>query len=353
MGVDLGELCVKQPLQMGDLSGKTVAVDAFNTLHQFLASLRQPDGTLLMDGQGRVTSHLVGLLNRTANFVESGILPVFVFDGTPHPLKRATIEERHRIKREATRAYAAALEAGDLETARRKAQQTGTLTKEMVEQAKHLLDLLGLPSFDAPGEGEAQASYFAQRGAAYACVSQDFDPLLFGSPRLVRNLSVGGRRKLPGRQAWVDVAPEQIPLAETLESLRLSREQLVDVALLIGTDYDEGVPGFGPKTALELVSEHRSLEALLEKCEGEPGAAWKKLREGQEGLGDFEAIRNLFLKPDVAEPQEFRAARLDERGVESYLVGEFRFSAERVRSALAKYRESKVYKRQKTLEGWG
>lgn len=353
VGVDLGSLCVKQPVTMESLGGKIVAVDAFNTLYQFLASLRQPDGTPLKDDQGRVTSHLVGLFNRTANLVEAGILPVFVFDGVPHPLKRATVEERRRIRQEAQAAYESAVAAGDLELARTKAQQTGTLTTDMVRQAQHLLQLLGLPFVEAPGEGEAQGSYFAQRGAVHAVSSQDFDALLFGTPRLVRNLAVTGRRKMPGRSAYVDVEPELIPLSETLQGLRLTREQLVDAAILIGTDFNEGVVGIGPKTALELVRDHRSLEALLEKCETESGAVWKKLREGQDGLGEFEAIRNLFLHPQVKEPTEFRAGPLDERGVASLLVGEHRFSKDRVESALKRYRESKVYQRQKTLGDWG
>lgn len=352
MGVDLGDLCVKQPLQLKDLSGKTVAIDAFNTIHQFLASIRSADGSPLMDEDGRVTSHLVGLFNRTANLVEAGVVPIYVFDGAPHPLKRATTDERRRIKEKAKQDYEAALAAGDLELARRKAQQTGHLTTDMVAQAKRLLDLLGLPHVAAPSEGEAEASFLAQRGLAYACGSQDFDALLFGAPRLVRNLAVTGRRRLPGRSAWVDVEPESIGLGETLEALRLSREQLVDVALLVGTDYNPGVSGIGPKTAVELVREHRTLDDLLEKCETEEGHAWKKLREGQEGLGEFETVRNLFLKPDVAPVGDLKVGRLDEKGVASMLVGEHRFSEDRVRSGLQRYRESKIYKKQTTLGSW-
>jgi flap endonuclease-1 len=353
VGVDLGDLCVRNPVALEDLAGKTVAIDAYNALYQFLASIRGPDGTPLMDAQGRVTSHLTGLFSRTANLVEAGILPVYVFDGTPHPLKLATIRARSAVKEKAREAYAEALRVGDMEKARQKAQQTSSLTPDMVAQAKRLLDALGLPTVDAPGEGEAQATVMVQRSVAHAVASQDYDAVLFGAPRLVRNMTMTGRRKLPGRQAFVDIAPELIPLGETLEKVRLSREQLVDLAVLIGTDYNPGVSGIGPKTALELLREHGSLEAILEKAETGEGHVWKKLREGQDGLGEFEAVRNLFLEPPVAAPLPVKAGRLDESAAREMLVTEHQFSADRIESGLAKYRASKVYRQQKTLGEWG
>src|SRR3989454_298686 len=142
------------------------------------------------------------------------------------------------------------LAIGDLATARTKAMQTSRLTGEMVDQSKRLLDLLGIPWIQAPAEGEAQASAMARIGVAYAAASQDFDSLLFGSPRLVKNLAITGRRKLPRKEGYVDVQPEEISLEATLANLGITREQLVDIGLLIGTDFNEGVKGIGPKKAL-------------------------------------------------------------------------------------------------------
>lgn len=349
MGVDLGDVAVKRPLQLAELSGKTVAIDAYNALYQFLATIRQADGTPLMDQEGRVTSHLNGLFNRTANLVEAGLLPVYVFDGPSHPLKRATIEARLAVKERAKAEYDAALKAGDVATARSKAQQTSSLTKDMVAQAQRLLTLLGLPFVLAPGEGEAQASHMVQRGIAHAVASQDYDAILFGAPRLVRNLSVTGRRKLPGRSAWVDVPPEQIDLAETLDGAHLNREQLIDAAVLMGTDYNPGVIGIGPKTALELLREHRSLETVLETAETATGAVYRKLRDGQAGLGDFEAVRGLFLAPLVGPAAPVSWGSFDEAGVRTLLVGEHRFSPERVESGLAKYRSVRGVRQQRSL----
>lgn len=353
MGVDLGELFPGQQVTMASLGGKIIAIDAFNQLYQFLAIIRGPDGTPLKDSQGRVTSHLNGLFNRTTNLAVAGIFPIFVFDGAPHPLKQKTQEERARIKRQAMVDYEAALKAGDMEKARSKAQQTSTLTSEMVGQAKRLIGALGLPIVQAPSEGEAEASYLAQKGIAYACGSQDFDSLLFGAPHLVRNLSVTGRRRLPGRRAYVDVSPEVIDLDRALAALNLSREQLVDVALLIGTDYNPGVVGVGPKTALKLVQENGTLEKTLDRAATEVGSVWNKLRAGTAGLGDIKLLRSLFLDPPIDPTPKLTWGRLDKETIVDILVREHGFSADRVQTALGKLEAAPIYRRQKALSDFG
>ncbi|MEA3190061.1 MAG: flap endonuclease [Thermoplasmata archaeon] len=343
MGIDLGDVVVRRPVTMQHFAGKRVALDAWNILYQFLASIRGPDGTPLTDPQGRVTSHLTGVLHRTGALVEAGVRPVFVFDGAPHALKADTLAHRQARKVEAQAAYDAAVEAGDLATARTKAQQTSRLTVPMVEQAQRLLRALGIPVLQAPGEGEAQAAWMVQQGLADATVSQDFDALLFGTPVLVRNLGVGGRRKMPGKQVWVDVPPEEIPLAASLAALGLTREQLVDCALLVGTDFHPGVQGIGPKKAVALLQKHGSLEALLERLTANPGSAVSAVEraivEQHEALADRDEVRRIFLEPAHA-PVEAAALAMgkpDADAVRQLLVGEFGFQRERVDTALEKY----------------
>ncbi len=212
MGVDLGELFTKEPCAFEDFKDRVIALDGYNILHQFLSSIRQRDGTPLKDSQGRITSHLSGLLYRTANMVAAKIRPVYVFDGTPHPFKARTIQQRRERKEQAERDWKEALEKGDLEKAKSKAQQTSRVTTEIIEQSKQLLDALGIPHIQAPSEGEAQASYMVQKGDAFAVGSQDFDCLLFGAPVLVRNLTSSEKRKLPNKQAYTTVHPERFVL---------------------------------------------------------------------------------------------------------------------------------------------
>src|SRR3990172_8979974 len=263
MGVDLSDLVTATPRTLEDLRGRSIAIDAFNTLYQFLSIIRQPDGTPLMDHQGRVTSHLSGIIYRTTNLLAVGIQPAFVFDGRPPTLKARTVEARGEVKRKAEREWQDALEKGDLARARTKAMQTSRLTGEMVGQSKRLLELLGLPWVQGPSEGEAQAAHIARQGDAWAAASQDYDSFLFGAPVLVRNLALSGKRKLPRKDVYVDVTPEQSDLAVALAKLGLTREQLVDLGILIGTDFNDGVKGIGPKKALALISRHRTIQPPL------------------------------------------------------------------------------------------
>ena len=184
MGVKLRDLTLRHQIELSDLSGKIIAVDAFNFLFQFLASIRQADGKPLMDSKGNVTSHLSGLLYRTINLLEAGIKPIFVFDGSAPTEKAAVQEAREVIREEARAKFAAALEKGELEEARKFAQQTSRLTREMVTESKELLAAMGLPWVQAMAEGEAQASFMANKGDVWAVASQDYDTLLFAAPRL-------------------------------------------------------------------------------------------------------------------------------------------------------------------------
>jgi flap endonuclease-1 len=338
MGLNLSDVVTLEPRQLEDFSGKILAIDAFNTLYQFLAIIRQPNGTPLMDRQGRVTSHLSGLVYRTSNFVEAGIKPAFVFDGEPPRLKARTLQSRGEVKRRAEREWREAVEIGDLATARTKAMQTSRLTDEMVDQSKRLLDLLGIPTIQAPGEGEAQASAMARDGTAYAAASQDFDALLFGSPRLVKNLAISGRRKLPRKEVYVEVHPEEISLEATLANLGITREQLVDMGLLMGTDFNEGVKGIGPKKALALIKKHGSLEGALQELGVD--------------IESKDEVRKIFLYPNVLDHVELVFRDPDPNGVRRMLCDEFDFSPDRIVAALEKFGVARSEQQQRSLDSW-
>jgi len=300
-----------------------VAIDAYNALYQFLAAIRQPDGTPLMDSKGRVTSHLSGLFYRTINFLEAGIKPVYVFDGKPPELKSREISERMSAREEAKRKYEEAVAVGDIEAARMYAQMSAHLTSEMVEVSKRLLTSMGIPWVQAPSEGEAQAAYMVIRGDAWATATQDYDSLLFGSPRLIRNLAITGRRKLPKKEAYIEIKPELIELDSLLNGLKVTREQLIDIAILIGTDYNpDGVRGVGPKTAYQLIKTYGSLEKAIKTL---PGAKFPVPPE---------EIRRLFLNPPVTSSYALEWSDPNPDKIVELLVKEFEFSEERVRSAI-------------------
>jgi flap endonuclease-1 len=342
LGVNLRGIVPKTGVKLEDLSGKTIAIDAFNTLYQFLAIIRQPDGTPLKDRTGRVTSHLSGLLYRTSNLVELGIKPIYVFDGNPPILKREEIRRRKQVKVEAAVHYEKAIARGDTVKARMFAQATASLKDYMKEDAHRLLDLMGLPWVQAPSEGEAQAAHMTKRRDADYCASQDYDSLLFGAPTLLRNVTVSGRRKLPSKNVYIDVVPELFVLERVLKECGITYEQLIDVGILIGTDFNpNGIKGLGPKTALKLVKKHGTLEKSLPHI------------KNAEFPHPPEQIRQIFLNPEVSNDYRLEWKEPDGEGIVDFLVREKDFSENRVRKAVEKMQAgTKELKSKTTLEKW-
>jgi flap endonuclease-1 len=320
MGVALSELVPRRPIDLADLAGKRLAIDALSMIVQFVAIIRDRfTGQPLRDHQGRVTSHLSGLLYRTLSYLEAGIEPVYVFDG-PHPDFKARTVAQRRQRREAARLkWEEAVRAG--EPAFRYAQAAGGVDGGVLQSSVELLELMGVPWIQASSEGEAQCAWMCRRRLVYATASQDFDSLLFGSSRMVRNLSVGGKRKLPGRNEYVAVQPELIELKEVLTRLNLSREQLILVGLLVGTDYHPGIRGIGPKKALKLVQEQRTLRNVLAAVDFS-------------GEVDIRQVYDFFLKPPHAERVALERRRPDSEKLLEFLVAEHDFSADRMEKAV-------------------
>ncbi len=338
MGVSLGSIVPKREVELVELSGKKIAVDAFNNLYQYLTIIRDRiTGEPLKDSKGRVTSHLSGLLYRTANLAEFGIKSVFVFDGEPPAFKRKTIEARQAAKEEAKEKWKKALEKG--EEAITYAQAATYLTDEMVEDAKKLLDAMGVPWVVAKSEGEAQCAYMCKKGSVDFTASQDYDSLLFSSPKLVRNLSITGKRKLPKKEIYIEIKPEIVELQEVLSSLGVTREQLIIVGMLTGTDYNKGIEKVGPKTALKLIKEHKTLKNILSKVE------WTD-------ENDPEDIYEFFLKPPVIEKYKIEFKEPDAEKIIEFMVNEHDFSRERIEKIAEKLKESFGKGKQASLKGW-
>jgi flap endonuclease-1 len=342
LGVNLRGIVSKTVVKLEDLSGKTVAIDAYNTLYQFLSIIRQPNGTPLTDRTGKVTSHLSGLLYRTSNLVELGIKPIYVFDGKPPVFKTEEIQRRQQVKVEARVHYEKAVAKGDMVKARKFAQATVSMKTYMKEDAKRLLDLMGLPWIQAPSEGEAQAAHMTRQGDADYCGSQDYDSLLFGAPTLLRNVTVSGRRKLPSKNVYIDVVPEVFVLDKILKECEITYEQLIDVGILIGTDFNpDGIKGLGPKTALKLIQKHGSLEKAVPHI------------KNAEFPHPPEQIREIFLHPDVTGNYKLEWKDPDAEGIVNFLVREKDFSENRVRNAVEKMQQgTKEMKSKTTLEQW-
>lgn len=336
MGADIGELLEREEVEIEYFTGRKIAIDAFNTLYQFISIIRQPDGTPLKDSKGRITSHLSGILYRISNMVEAGIKPIFVFDGTPPEFKKKELESRRERREEMEEKWKIALERGEKD-AKKYAQAAARVDEYIVESSKKLLEYMGIPYVQAPSEGEAQAAYMAAKGDVDFTGSQDYDSLLFGSPRLARNLAITGKRKLPGKNVYIDVKPEIIDLQKCLQKLGITREQLVDIALLVGTDYNEGIKGVGVKKAYKYI-----------KTYGDVFKALKALKAQQENI---EEIREFFLHPPVTDDYNLKFGKPNEEKIIEFLCEEHDFSRDRVEKAIEKLKEG-LGASQMSLERW-
>ena len=339
MGVNIRSLLVRKEIKIDDLKNKVIAFDAYNILYQFLSTIRARDGTPLMDSRGRVTSHLIGLFNRITNFMSKGIKPVFVFDGKRPELKSAEIEKRRAAKREAEAKYKAAVKAEDVEAMRKYASRFSYLSPEMVEQAKQLLDALGVPVIQAPSEGEAQAAQLVKTGKAWAVASQDYDSLLFGTERLIQNLSIVGRRKKAKALGTYTVKPELISLSENLNALKLDNDKLIALAMMIGTDFNPGgIKGIGPKKALALVQKHKDFDEMFKE------AKWDEHCELP-----WKTIYDVFKKMPVIKDYKLIWKTVDEQAINDLLIKEHDFSPERVQRGIDPLIKVKKAKQQTSL----
>ncbi len=337
MGLQIGDIVPRREISFSELKGEIIAVDAYNAIYQFLSSIRQPDGTPLMDFKGRVTSHLSGLFYRNIALLSEGIKLIYVFDGVYNVLKSKTHEKRQEAKDLAAEKFRTAKDEEDIEAMGKYAKALGRLNEEMIEESKALLEAMGIAVVQAPSEGEIQAAKLVKDGEAYAVGSQDYDALVVGGKRLIQNLTLARKRKTVS--GFIYIAPEIIEYEKVLNHLGINADQFICLAILVGTDFNNGgVKGIGPKKALALVRQKKY-----------PVTIFKEVEEIYGNLNfNWQDVFEIFKKPDV-ERIEVEFPKLDEKRIKEILVEEHDFSEERIEKQLDKLRDIKKKSSQKTL----
>lgn len=315
-----------------------VSIDAYNIIYQFLSSIRQPDGTPLMDRSNRVTSHLSGLFYRTINMIEVGIKPVYVFDGKPSALKNRTLEARKLVREKNREDLRIALEEGNEERARSLSSRINYITGEIVGESKELLRYMGVPVVQAPSEGEAQASVMSKASLVDGVVSQDYDCLLFGARRVFRNLAQMGKRKLPGKNIYVNVTPEYIDLEENLGILGINREQLIHIGIMVGTDFNSGLPRTGAKSALKLIRKY--------------GSIYEVLKARNEEIENLDQVLELFRDPPYSDPGDISMKPPDSESLRHFLSDVHDFSLSRVEPYIETLQNAYRKESQKNLDSF-
>jgi flap endonuclease-1 len=345
MGLNIRDIIPRRELETSEIQEKILCVDAFNALYQFLSTIRQPDGTPLMDNKKRITSHLSGVFYRNINLLDDGIKLVYVFDGRAPELKAKTHKKRQDVRDIAKERYETAKEEVDVMGMKRYSSQLLRLDDEMIAESKELLIAMGIPIIQAPSEGEAQAAHMTRANSkVYASVSQDYDSLLFGASRLIRNLTVSRKRKT--YSGYVEIKPEIIELEKVFNFLEINLEQLICLGILVGTDYNpKGIPGIGQKKALDIVKKYKVPYEIFKSVEEQI------LSLPEDERFNWQDIFALFYKPDVLN-QDFEFKPFDEDKIRDILVRRHDFSEERVSKQIDKLKEIKQKSQQKSLGKW-
>ena len=344
MGLNVRDIVSRREISFSELKGKTICVDAFNTLYQFLSTIRQADGSPLEDENGKITSHLSGILYRNTFLLSEGIKLVYVFDGEPPALKYKIHKKRGHNRDIAREKYEEAKKSEDLDSMKRYSQQIVRLNDEMISEAKELLEALGVCVIQAPGEGEAQAAYLSKKSGVYAAVSQDYDSLVFGATRLIRNLTLARKKRTVS--GYVEVRPEEIILKDLLNELGINLDQLICIAIMVGTDYNpKGIFRIGQKKALQIVKEYETPEKIFDSVKDKIDAL-----EGDDWF-DWKEIFSLFRAPKVND-FDIEFPKPDYEKIKEILVSRHGFSEERIERQIERLEEVKKSGQQKGLEGW-
>ncbi|CAH2350320.1 flap endonuclease 1 [[Candida] railenensis] len=312
-----------------NLFGRKVAIDASMCLYQFLIAVRQADGQQLTNEDGETTSHLSGMFYRTIRMVENGIKPVYVFDGKPPVLKGGELEKRLLRREEAEREQEKIKETGTVEEIMKYEKRQVRVSRDQNDEAKKLLELMGIPFVNAPCEAEAQCAALARDGKVFAAASEDMDTLCYQPPFLLRHLTFAEARKMP---------IDQIEYGKVMEGLGMSQETFIDLCILLGCDYCETIRGVGPVTAYKLMKEHGSLDVLVKYIEDHPDKMSKyKVPENW----PYKEARELFHNPEIANSDDISLKWTEPNvdGLIEYMVKQKGFSEDRIRSGAEKLKK--------------
>jgi len=319
----LRDLASIRDVSFESLDGSAIAVDAHNWLYRYLTTtVKWTASDVYTTADGVEVANLLGVIKGLATFFEHDLTPVMVFDGSVTELKADEVADRREKRARAEKKQAAAEERGDTVAAARLSARTQRLTDVIHQTTRELLALLDVPVIEAPAEGEAQCAHMAATGTVDHAGSEDYDTLLFGAPTTLRQLTSSGD-------------PELMELEATLESLGLDRAGLIDAAMLCGTDFNEGVHGIGPKTAVTTLREH--------------GDIWGVLDARDVSMPNAEAVRSFFLDPPVTDVSFDAAIEPDVEAARAYVTDEWEVDAAEVDADFERIRDAQV---QTGLDRW-
>lgn len=226
-----------------------VAIDISIILYQVIIAIRNT-GADLTNQQGEVTSHILGLFNKTIMLLKKNIIPIYVFDGKPPVFKQKVLQLRKSVKQ---KAYEKLEQAISSEEKIKYFKKTVSISKKQLEECKDLLTLMGIPYIDAPEEADSQCAYLVKEGLADSVMTEDMDILTFGSKKIYRNLTSYKRKTL------------EIKLDDVLEKTNLTYEQFIELCILFGCDYCERIKNIDMNIIYEYFYKYKTIPETIKQ----------------------------------------------------------------------------------------
>lgn len=258
-------------IKLSELKGKKIAIDISLLIYQIIIGIRN-SGSDIFNNQGKSVSHIFGLFNKITMLLRNKIIPIFVFDGIASELKQKTIEKRRKKK------YNAIIkmnETYDINEKIKYFKQTVSLTKEILDECKEILDLMGIPYIIAPEESDSQCAYMVKERLVDAVYTDDMDILTFWSPRIIKNLFNKNKKVL------------EIKLDTILNKLNLSQEQFIEFCLLLGSDYNNGLTSINYTIIYNFYQENKNIKKTLEAL---------KVHNYKVRFFNYKSIKDYYIK---------------------------------------------------------
>ena len=227
---------------------KRIAIDISILIYKIIITVRNT-GADYINQKGEITTHILGLFNKTIELLNYNIIPVYVFDGKPPNIKNKTIENRKQIRKKALEKLEQAITDEDKI---KYFKRSSTISKEQWDQCKELLELMGIPYIIAPEEADSQCAYLAKVGLVDGVLTEDMDILTFGSTKIIRNLT---SHKVP---------TTEINLDNLLNHLNLNQDEFIDFCILLGCDYCQGISEYKPNIIFKYFSKYKNIEKTLQ-----------------------------------------------------------------------------------------
>ena len=300
---------LEKEINISELKNKIIAIDISILLYQVVISTRSKCGADHLSPSGEISTHILGLFNKTINLIKKRIIPVYVFDGKPPDIKKRTLDMRKDIR---AKAIEKLKNTTDEKERIKYLKRSVSISKKQLDECRRLLDIMGIPYIDAPQEADSQCSYLAKNGMVDGVLTEDMDIFTFGSPVIYKNLYSA---KKP---------PKIIKLNEILVKTGLNFNEFIEWCCLLGSDYFKGIIDLKYFDILDLYKKNKDFDAIINYCTNNNIRCC--------GVNDYQLVSNYFNKPEIKEVRnrDLLYKKCDLIRLENYLVKKFGFSKTRL-----------------------